>query len=319
MDNENIVTTAEGTDSTGIDAFDAGWDAEDNGYQPSYTEAEEDEAQDNEGDEEQPEDQRQQDEPKDTDAENTPAEVTQTTNNEAKPEADSFTLKYMDSIRTVGRDEMTALAQKGLDYDRIRGERDTLKTENAELNAHKDEFTTYRGFLEEMARDAGTDIQGVMDMVRARAIVNREQAQGREMNFHLALERVKLNRERQEFEAAKQKPTQQNENPQEAENNKEPETPEQDTDAARKRDNFVAFAEAYPEVKASDIPQEVWDEFSKGETLTNAYAKWENKQLKEKLRNAENQIKNRERSTGSRATGGAGRTKDAFDEGWDMV
>lgn len=317
MDTENIVTTAETTETT--DAFDEGWDMDYGGYQPDYTETEEDAEQEETSTEEQPEDQRQQDEPEDTDAEDTPTEATKQQEQTAEPKDESFTLKYMDTFRTVGRDEMTALAQKGLDYDRIRGERDTLKTENAELNAHKDEFTLYRGFLDEMARDAGTDIQGLMDMVRARAIVNREQAQGREMNFDLALERVKLNRERQEFEAAKQKPTQQNENPQEAENNKEPETPEQDTDAARKRDNFVAFAEAYPEVKASDIPQEVWDEFSKGETLTNAYAKWENKQLKEKLRNAENQIKNRERSTGSRATGGAGRTKDAFDEGWDMV
>lgn len=317
MDNESIVTTAESTDTA--DAFDTGWDMEDTGYQPSYTETEDDEAQEETSTEDQPEDQRQQDGQEETGTEETPAEARQAENGEAKPETESFTLKYMDTFRTVGRDEMTALAQKGLDYDRIRGERDSLKTENAEFNAHKDEFTRYRGFLEEMARDAGTDIPGVMDMVRARAVVNRERAQGRELDFDLALERVKLNRERQEFEAAKQKPAQQTENPQGAENDSKPENPEQDTDTARKRDNFVAFAEAYPEVKASDIPQEVWDEFSKGESLTNAYAKWENKQLKEKLQNAENQIKNRERSTGSRATGGAGKTKDAFDSGWDMI
>ena len=41
---------------------------------------------------------------------------------------EAFTLKYMGEERTVGREEALALAQKGMDYDRIRGRYERLKT-----------------------------------------------------------------------------------------------------------------------------------------------------------------------------------------------
>ena len=40
---------------------------------------------------------------------------------EKAAEAESFTLRHLGEERSVGRDELIALAQKGLDYDRIRG------------------------------------------------------------------------------------------------------------------------------------------------------------------------------------------------------
>lgn len=44
-------------------------------------------------------------------------------------EEETFQLKYMDEIRKVGRREAIALAQKGLDYDRIRAQRDALRAQ----------------------------------------------------------------------------------------------------------------------------------------------------------------------------------------------
>ena len=67
----------------------------------------------------------------------------------------------------------------------------------------------------------------------------------------------------------------------------------------------------------SDIPKEVWDDFNSGKSLVGAYAKYENKMLREQLAAAEQNNKNRERSTGSRDNAGAGKQKDAFDLGWD--
>ena len=40
---------------------------------------------------------------------------------DAEPKADQFTLKHLDEVKVVGRDEVVSLAQKGMDYDRIRG------------------------------------------------------------------------------------------------------------------------------------------------------------------------------------------------------
>lgn len=46
---------------------------------------------------------------------------------------------------------------------------------------------------------------------------------------------------------------------------------------------YSDFIKAYPEVNNEDIPVEVWQEVQRGESLTNAYARFENKTLKEKL------------------------------------
>lgn len=42
-------------------------------------------------------------------------------------EPDAFTLKHLDEVRTVGRDEVVKLAQQGMDYERVRSERDQLR------------------------------------------------------------------------------------------------------------------------------------------------------------------------------------------------
>ena len=64
-----------------------------------------------------------------------------------------FALNYMGEFRTVGRDEAIALAQKGMDYDRIRSRYERLKTmsdapgadpeairRSADIDAFLDEF-----------------------------------------------------------------------------------------------------------------------------------------------------------------------------------
>lgn len=50
-----------------------------------------------------------------------------------------------------------------------------------------------------------------------------------------------------------------------------------------KRKDYESFLESYPDVKADEIPLEVWEENSKGKSLVDAYAKYENKLLKQQL------------------------------------
>jgi hypothetical protein len=78
----------------------------------------------------------------------------------------------------------------------------------------------------------------------------------------------------------------------------------------------------YPDVKPDGIPQEVWDEVNKGQTLINAYRAYENKQLKAKLEKEKAEAKrrtqeekNKARSTGSQSSAGK-RDMDAFDAAW---
>ncbi len=45
----------------------------------------------------------------------------------SQPEEERFTLKNRDETRTVNREELIAMAQKGWDYDNVRRERDQLR------------------------------------------------------------------------------------------------------------------------------------------------------------------------------------------------
>lgn len=83
----------------------------------------------------------------------------------------------------------------------------------------------------------------------------------------------------------------------------------------RERD-FLAFAKAHPEVSAEDIPPEVWRAVAAGSTLSNAWRGHQNNLMRVKLLSLEQAERNRRRSTGSRATGGASREVDYFDAGW---
>ena len=86
------------------------------------------------------------------------------------------------------------------------------------------------------------------------------------------------------------------------------------------RESLLRFVREYPEVKAEEIPQEVWTAFREGRgELGELYARQENKMLRQKLAAMEQNQRNRERSTGSRQSAGAESGSDAFDEGWNSL
>lgn len=83
----------------------------------------------------------------------------------------------------------------------------------------------------------------------------------------------------------------------------------------------IKFIEAYPNVKAEDIPNEVWDAVhNEGKTLLEAYTFEENKKLKEKLGQYEQNESNKATSVVKSVTGSgavANEPIDAFIEGFD--
>ena len=52
-----------------------------------------------------------------------------------QPDAGGFRLKHLDAEYTVDRDKVVELAQKGLDYDRVRSKLETAREELAGLKA----------------------------------------------------------------------------------------------------------------------------------------------------------------------------------------
>lgn len=222
------------------------------------------------------------------------AAETETEPEKAEAETDQFELKHLDETRTVSREEVITLAQKGMDYDRIRTKYDELKAGEAQRSAHE-------SFLKELADSAGQSVEDMIDTARARMLANKAAAEGKTLSEEDALEQIKQ-------EKAKQAPAEKPESTEEK-------STEKDRDAERQQ-SFLRFSREFPEVKAEEIPAEVWKDFAEGKgDLADLFARQENKRLKAELAAMKQNEENRKKSTGSRATAGSAK-KSAFDDAW---
>lgn len=212
----------------------------------------------------------------------------------AEAETDQFELKHLDETKTVSREEVITLAQKGMDYDRIRTKYDELKAGEAQRSAHE-------AFLKELADSAGQSVEEMIDTARARMLANKAKAEGKTLSEEDALEQIKQ-------EKAKQAPAEKPESTEEKSTEKDRET--------ERQQSILRFSREFPEVKAEEIPAEVWKDFAEGKgDLADLFARQENKRLKAELAAMKQNEENRKKSTGSRATAGSAK-KSAFDEAW---
>lgn len=208
---------------------------------------------------------------------------------EQKPEAENqrFKLKYNGEEIEVDRETVIELAQKGKDYDRIKAERDNFKTEAPVLQRYKEQ----EAFLKELADESKMSVEELMDNTKARMLMAKDD----KLTQEDALKQVR--------EAKK------------ATEKKEPEKAEP-TPEERRQAMFANFMQAYPNVKADEIPKEVWEDAGRTFDLTGAYLRYQNRQLQEEIKTLRQNNKNKERSTGSMKSVGS-RTKDqAFDALW---
>lgn len=228
------------------------------------------------------------------------------TEQEEDKEADQlFELKHLDEVRSVGREEVIALAQKGMDYDRIREKYDAAKPT---IEWYEKNYDTVR-WLEDMAKNQGMTLAEMVDETRAEIMA-------KETNKSVDVCRGIIANERKALELEAQK---------KALESRSSEAEEQANAKAKMEADVKAFVDAYPDAAKdpNSLPKEVWDAVHKGESLVNAYRAWENKQLKAQLdkekkdaeRRAQEQ-KNKARSTGSQSTAGKRTDADAFDSAW---
>lgn len=252
-------------------------------------ESEEKEAEDA-ADPEEDADQQESEEEDDSDDGN--AEETEEEQEEETPDQ-KFTLKHLDEVREVGRDEVVELAQKGMDYDRIRTERDTLKQSKEKL----DEYET---FLKRIAGDQS--IEDLIDSTLAKLDVADAEKRGEEMDEVEQFKKLRIERVKREAK-----------NPPPA---AEPEKTEEEKEKERLGKSIQRFIKEYPDVKATDVPPEVWRDYRNHRAdLLECYQLYENKKLKDELKSLKQNQKNKERSTGSKKS--AGKTQvDKWFDGW---
>ena len=216
-----------------------------------------------------------------------------------EPAEQTFDLKFLGETKTVSKDEVIVLAQKGLNHDKVLRERDEARGEITRLKE-------YETFLKELAGPDGMSIEDLIDSTRAEVLAKKEG-----IDKAAALRQIKLDRREKALEAKQ--------------NKDQAETKAKEEEEKRKQDDLLRFVTAYPDVKAQEIPKEVWDNVHSGTPLVTAYSIYENKKLREEVKSwkdkaetAEQNYKNQQRSTGSQSTAGVGSTqkKDPIDLDW---
>lgn len=222
---------------------------------------------------------------------------------EGQQTPETFTIKVNKEERTVSRDEVITLAQKGADYDRVKESAEQAKNDNVALKEQNAKMQEAYDLLTTLAEDSKVSIPELLDVFR----VNRYKGQG--LSEDAAKERVareKVERELQSIKAEQQ-----------AAQNKP------DNDRAKRE--LEEFRKAYPDVAlTTELVDSLMADVQAGLTMTQAYQKQEAAKKDERIRQLEADLeaerKNRENqisSPGSQKDSGAKRVKSQYDAFFD--
>lgn len=251
-----------------------------------------------------PDEQTEADPPKTEKQEEAKEPVDNTAEPEKPLETDlSFELKHLGEVKKVNKDEAVVLAQKGLDYDRIHGKYDEIKTS-------LDKQSPYIEFLESIAKAQNMTIEQLIDETNVKAYMDK----GYDETF--AREKVAFDKEKKQIEAVKAKSKTETDTKATAEAQEAAKA----TERARQIKEFQA---EYTDIKPDSIPDEVWKAVAGGKTLLSAYQAYDLAQAKaEKARIAaelEAERKNKDnakKSTGSRSSVGNKTNYDPIEDDW---
>lgn len=190
-----------------------------------------------------------------------------------------FTLKNRDETRQVGRDELIALGQKGWDYDRVKAERDELRT-------YRETAAPALDLVERYAQRNGMTVAQYLDFCA------QQEYQSAGMDEQTARQRVAMDRQRAELDQR-----------QAALDAEQDQRARQEAAQAAQREaqerDFRAFLGAYPNVDPKSIPQEVWAAVAQGASLTTAYTMHENQRLQQELKAEKQNAANRAKAPGA--------------------
>ena len=214
-----------------------------------------------------------------------------------------FDLKYNKETKQYTRQQVTELAQKGLNYDHVTEQRDRLQQEIADLTKFRDENSAILDTLRAAAEASGKSVPEYLTSIRTNLLI----AQG--ISPETARERI-LREDAEQRLHSQQKA-------EEAEANRKRDAEQ------RQKDDIARFQKKYKDVDPKTIPQEVWEAVRGGELLTDAYGDYQRRELERQLREANEKLairakneSNRQKSLGSLQSTKQETGKDPFLEGF---
>ena len=272
---------------------------DDDNYDVDLSEFEDLPEEDGEGNQTEPEQHEDSQEQETTEGEEEQSTEEASADEQAQAEEPMFDLKYNKEIKQYTKQQVTELAQKGLNYDHVTEQRDRLQQENADLAKFKDEYSGVFETLESMAESAGKNLPEFLTSIRMNMLV----AQG--VSQETARERILREDAERRLQASA------------AEENRKSKAEE------RQREDIRRFQEKYKDVDPKTIPQEVWEAVRGGELLTDAYGDYQRRELERQLREANEKLairakneSNRQKSLGSLQSTKQETGKDPFLEGF---
>lgn len=290
---DETTTTVETTDSE-YEEFEAAFDGDD-GYQTDT--------------EEQPDETPQEAEGGDTGTEATDSEDPDEEDHagddggEQNPpgEETSFTLRVNKEDKVVTREEMFTLAQKGMDYDRVKEQLTERDATITQLQQKLDGSQPTMDMLEMISAETGVDIPQLLDQMH---IHMRMQKGESEAEAKANIRAIKAERKLSAQEKAKEQ------------------KPAKPDNKAKAEQELTDFRNRFPGVQLDEkMLEAIKPDVLKGMSLADAYQKQQLAQkdaeiaeLKRQAAAAEQNRKNRAKSPGSQKDAGGKKTKTEYDD-----
>ena len=225
------------------------------------------------------------------------------------PQEQKFTIKVNKESREVGLSEMTELAQKGADYDRVKGQLAAARDDLEKVKAQFEESRKISELLKRIAEDIGVPEEDMLRRVHINWRMNKGESE-KEAIAHIESENAK-----RELNELKERQNQEKAN--------------SDSVQERASREIAEFRKEYPNVELTkELIDEMMADVQGGMTLTNAYRKIEAAKKDEEANNLRAEIqrlqqqiaaekqnkKNRSNSPGSQTDAGGRNAKSDFDE-----
>lgn len=216
----------------------------------------------------------------------------------------TFTIKVNKEERQVTLEEMTTLAQKGADYDRVKEQNTKHQQTIADLQSKLEGVSSQQAVLDILGTIAQRSNSTLEQLAESLYINFRKSAGASEDVAREELKSAKLEKELNSYKA---KQTQQQ---------------EQETDAeARAKRDLEDFAREYPDVELTEeLVDKLVPDIQNGMSLSAAYRKHEKAQDSARIAELERQLaakaqndKNKKRSPGSQRDSGGRSPKSDYD------
>ena len=219
---------------------------------------------------------------------------------------EKITIKHLRGDVEIPRADIRTMLSKGYDYDRVREQRDAAVRQMEEKESQYQQRDELLQTLENVAKQAGTDVAGVVKRLR----INLYRGNG--STEAEAMARV----EKEDAEAKLQAMQKQANQARQAQEQRQ----------SRAQQEFMEFHQRFPDVKIQDIPQDVIRKSASGEmSLAGAYQvhlydqlKAENQRLQQTIDARKQNEENREKTTGSARSSGSQAQMDDFLKGFNF-